>query len=368
MFIKYFARVKSSNRDIIPRNSSSKQWNRNKLFLRFLLQDRPIPSHATVINTYEKFKRVGCLHKCRSCMHAEGWKPKISEKREEIETAVCAAAEVSEPCSSRKIAEMVPIADLTPRTTRNILHRNGYHSFKVGTVQEIFPLDKYRRMEFCETVMEKANRDGSFIGNILFTDESTFPLHGHHNPSVVRYWSRENKHLSIPVRTQYPQKLNVWAGILGNNIIGPFFIDGTLTAAKYLALLQTQIVPAIRQLGIDLANIWFQQDGCPAHNAAIVHTYLESVFDHRIIGGNGTIKWPPRSPDLAPNDFFLWGYVKSTVYTFNERADNLHNLQVKIVEALGQIQPSTLLRVRQEFYNRLTYCSLNEGDVFEPQL
>ncbi|CAH1965800.1 unnamed protein product [Acanthoscelides obtectus] len=50
--------------------------------------DRPIPSHATVINTYEKFKRVGCLHKCHSCMHPEGWKPKISEKREEIETAV----------------------------------------------------------------------------------------------------------------------------------------------------------------------------------------------------------------------------------------------------------------------------------------
>ncbi|KAJ8936176.1 hypothetical protein NQ318_017056 [Aromia moschata] len=27
---------------------------------------------------------------------------------------------------------------------------------------------------------------------------------------LYRYWSTENKHLSIPVRTQYPEKLNVW--------------------------------------------------------------------------------------------------------------------------------------------------------------
>ena len=24
--------------------------------------------------------------------------------------------------------------------------------------------------------------------------------------------------------------------------------------------------------------------------------------------------WPPRSPDLNPCDYFLWGYLKSVVY------------------------------------------------------
>ncbi|KAJ8958851.1 hypothetical protein NQ318_019615 [Aromia moschata] len=33
------------------------------------------------------------------------------------------------------------------------------------------------------------------------------------------------RHLSIPVRTQYPEKLNVWVGILGDSIVGPFFIN-----------------------------------------------------------------------------------------------------------------------------------------------
>jgi hypothetical protein len=114
---------------------------------------------------------------------------------------------------------------------------------------------------------EKIDENEHFLQNVLFTDESSFPLHGHHNPSVARYWSRENKHLSVPLRTQYPQKVNVWAGILGNNIVGPFFINGNLNGERYLQLLQQQILPAIRNLNVNLEEIWFQQDGCPAHNA-----------------------------------------------------------------------------------------------------
>ncbi|KAJ8938357.1 hypothetical protein NQ318_000149, partial [Aromia moschata] len=38
--------------------------------------------------------------------------------------------------------------------------------------------------------------------------------------------------------TQNPENVNIWAGIIGENIIGPFFIDGNLTGETYLALLQ----------------------------------------------------------------------------------------------------------------------------------
>ncbi|EFN62853.1 hypothetical protein EAG_00005, partial [Camponotus floridanus] len=62
--------------------------------------------------------------------------------------------------------------------------------------------------------------------------------------------------------TQYPEKCNVWAGILNNQIIGPFFIEGNLTAAKYEEMLRNEIVPAVRQIvGDNFAQTWFQQDG-----------------------------------------------------------------------------------------------------------
>ncbi|KAJ8944389.1 hypothetical protein NQ318_017709, partial [Aromia moschata] len=43
------------------------------------------------------------------------------------------------------------------------------------------------------------------------------------------------------LHTQNPEKVNVWAGIIGQNIIGPFFIDGNLNGETYLALLQNNV-------------------------------------------------------------------------------------------------------------------------------
>jgi hypothetical protein len=40
--------------------------------------------------------------------------------------------------------------------------------------------------------------------------------------------------------------------------------------------------------------------------------YLESVFPEHLISKR---MWPPRSPDLSPPDFFLWGHLKDTVYS-----------------------------------------------------
>ncbi|KAL1517988.1 hypothetical protein ABEB36_001678 [Hypothenemus hampei] len=214
--------------------------------------------------------------------------------------------------------------------------------------------------------MERANNDENFIKNILFTDESTFPLLGHANPAVTRYWSRENLHRTYNARTQYPQKLNVWAGILGDHVIGPFFIDGNLNGRKYLDLLQAQVIPAIQQLGVELGDVWFQQDGCPAHNTALVREYLNRNFPNKVISGWGNILWPARSPDLTPANFFLWGYVKSTIYRFqDDRANNLDELRIKIQNCMQTISPEILANVRRNFYDRLGYCSAQEGSRFE---
>lgn len=122
-------------------------------------------------------------------------------------------------------------------------------------------------MEFCEALREKIEENAEFINSILFTDKSSCSLLGRHNPSVVRHWSWENLHLSVPLRTQYPQKVNVSAGIKGSNIVGPSFIDDTLNDENYLLRLQQTIIPAVRNLDVNFEKIWYQQNGCPAHNA-----------------------------------------------------------------------------------------------------
>ena len=39
------------------------------------------------------------------------------------------------------------------------------------------------------------------------------------------------------------------------------------------------------------------------------------MFTGHLISLRGDIGWPARSPDLHPCDFFLWGYLKSKVYS-----------------------------------------------------
>jgi hypothetical protein len=51
------------------------------------------------------------------------------------------------------------------------------------------------------------------------------------------------------------------------------------------------------------------QDGAPPHFCHHVRNHLDREMAGRQIGRDGPITWPPRSPD-----FFLWGYVKNTVY------------------------------------------------------
>ncbi|KAJ8935312.1 hypothetical protein NQ318_019480 [Aromia moschata] len=57
------------------------------------------------------------------------------------------------------------------------------------------------------------------------------------------------------LHTQRPQKTNVWAGIIQDRIVGPFFFDDTLNGARYLRLLQHELMPGSadgRMLGLDV--------------------------------------------------------------------------------------------------------------------
>ena len=111
----------------------------------------------------------------------------------------------------------------------------------------------------------------------------------------------------------------VWCGISANKLYGPFFFEANVNAAVYLQMLQQQFLPAFNA-HIPLPqrnNMIFQQDGAPPHFSNIVRAFLNDTFPNRWIERGGPTNWPPRSPDLSPPDYFLWGYLKSKVYSTN---------------------------------------------------
>jgi hypothetical protein len=78
------------------------------------------------------------------------------------------------------------------------------------------------------------------------------------------------------------------------------------------------------------------------------------------------MKGPPRlpySPDLAPCDFYPFGYIKSRLAGASfEKPDQL----LQAIDAIFQsIERATLERVFQEWMDRLTQCCVAVGDLVE---
>ncbi|KAJ8939426.1 hypothetical protein NQ318_017972 [Aromia moschata] len=142
-----------------------------------------------------------------------------------------ALAFVENPRSTiRKVEQMV---GMDKKLVHKVLKEMAFHPYKVHLVQELIDGDPDRRIEFCEVMMQMIHEDPGLISNICFSDESTFVLNGEVKRHNCRYWSDENPHWMLKSCTQYPEKVNVWAGILDDRLIGPFFIEGNLTAVKY---------------------------------------------------------------------------------------------------------------------------------------
>lgn len=59
-------------------------------------------------------------------------------------------------------------------------------------------------------------------------------------------------------------------------------------------------------------NLFFQQDGTPAHNTITVREYLNQTFGHKLMGYGPVQQWPLRSPNITPLDYFFMGTFKAS--------------------------------------------------------
>jgi hypothetical protein len=59
-----------------------------------------------------------------------------------------------------------------------------------------------------------------------------------------------------------------------------------------------------------------------------VRAFLDRTFPARWISRDGPMPWSPRSLDITPLDFFLWGYFKSNV--FRTPVNGLDDLKTRI--------------------------------------
>ncbi|GFU85995.1 uncharacterized protein TNCV_3069971 [Trichonephila clavipes] len=109
----------------------------------------------------------------------------------------------------------------------------------------------------------------------------------------------------------------------------------------------------------DVQELWFQQDGATCHTARATIDLLKDTFGDGLISRFGPVNWPPRSCDLTPLDYFLWGSVKSLVYA--DKPQTLDHLEDNIRRVIADIRPQMLEKVIENWTSRLDYIRASRG-------
>ncbi|GFU91347.1 DUF4817 domain-containing protein [Trichonephila clavipes] len=173
------------------------------------------------------------------------------------------------------------------------------------------------RRRFVEWAQNEIAVVPDFHKRILFSDEAHFWLNGYVNKQNCRIWSEANPqvHVETPLHSEKP---TVWCTLWAGGIIGPYFFKNA-----------------------------------EGHNVTV------NGDRDRLISRFGPVNWPPRSCELTPLDYFLWGYVKSLVYA--DKPQTLDHLEDNIRRVIADIRPQMLEKVIENWNSRLDYIRASRG-------
>jgi hypothetical protein len=304
----------------------------------------PPPDPATIQAVYDRFRETGSVKE----LDRTG-RPRTATSEEKKDSA----EEMVRENPSTSVREGAAALSVSIRSYRRLLQQLDLRPYRAQCVPPLTDGDLDRRVEFCEIMAQQFNGNEQLVDQIIWSDESLFRMDGTVNRHNDVVWASSNPHRQIQVPNSQ-QSVMVWCGISSAGIIGPFFFDEHVTADSYLQLLQSFLWPAARYRGRT-----FQQDGAAPHYALSVRKWLDQKFPDRWIGRRGPIEWPPRSPDLTPCDFFLWGWLKERVY--RDQPASVSQLREKIQAACAQLSKDMCSEVCRSVPHRFEQCCDRQG-------
>lgn len=311
-------------------------------------------NQSTVKRLIEKFEETGSLLDIKP-----PGRPREGRSIENI-AAVRQSVTVSPRRSIRRRSQHLGIPRSTmERILKKDLHMYGY---KIQLTQQLKTADHLKRREFVDWILERQEVDPDFPKKIIFSDEAHFHLDGYVNKQNCRIWGTENPRVIVE-KQLYPRRVTVWCGFWYGGVIGPYFFEDdaenalTVNGERYREMITHFLWPQLNNM--NLADIWFQQDGATCHAANETTDLLQEKFPDHLISRNGDQNWPPRSCDLTPCDFFLWGFVKSNVYV--NKPKTIPELKMAIRSVIGEIEPQLCDNVIKNFVERVKVCHQSRG-------
>jgi hypothetical protein len=218
-----------------------------------------------------------------------------------------------------------------------ILHEQSLHPYHIQRVKALTPPDHRERVVYYHWLLAKFVVNPRFVGNILFTDDAGFTrdvIVNFHNTHV---WMDDYPHTTVASRHQHRFSINVWVGIVGDQILGPVVLPNRLTGAVCRRFLVNDLPVLLEHVPLhQRQHMWFMHDGTPPHFLRIFRQHLNQTFGEHWIGHGSPVNWPARSRDLNPLDFWLWGHLNTLVYS--APINDVEVLQQRVQNACHEIR------------------------------
>jgi hypothetical protein len=166
---------------------------------------------------------------------------------------------------------------------------------------------------FCQWVLQQCGTHLNFPVFVIFTDEAQYIREGIQNFHKVRRWKSScDSFITSPIVVLHRHL----ASIYGDSLFGLNIHLNRLTERNYKAFTENNMPDFLADVPLIICReLHFMRDGTPTHFSLVAHSYLNRKFPGRRIGRGGSIASPPHSPDLNPWEFYLWGQLKTFVYS-----------------------------------------------------
>ena len=126
----------------------------------------------------------------------------------------------------------------------------------------------------------------------------------------VRRRASEEFHQECVISTvKHPTSVMVWSVISSKGLGRLYIVEGTMRQDQYKKVLETRLLPQIRDWFADGEKFHFMQNGAPCHTAKSIKSFLEAKKIP-------LLDWPGNSPDMNPIEN-LWEIVKRKMKSEN---------------------------------------------------
>ncbi|KAF2901301.1 hypothetical protein ILUMI_04879 [Ignelater luminosus] len=191
--------------------------------------NRYVPNYQTFANIERRLRKLG----------VHGTLIKDFVRNPDVEEEILERLEEDPGASWRGLSRQI-------RVSKNVVHKvikeqllRPYH---IQSVQELLSIDPDACLTFCQIIPKDIN----FHNKTLFTDEACFTRKGIINVHNEHVYADENQHAIRQRHFQHGFRVNVWAGIIRNCIIGlvsmPTPLNGVVQGqcTGYLSVISVQ--------------------------------------------------------------------------------------------------------------------------------